>query len=92
MKSKTQEKWVIETLNSQGEISRNFALQNFVSRLGAIICDLNKDGWDIQGSYRKTGNSKDFVYKVIKSPLKKQDVWRINPVTKQPELLATKWE
>lgn len=68
---KTQEQWVLEQLNKNGEVSRNGALQNFISRLGAIICNLNKEGWNITGDYRKTEHGKDFIYTVVSKPYKK---------------------
>ncbi|GAG08921.1 unnamed protein product, partial [marine sediment metagenome] len=38
------------------------------SRLGAIICDLNKEGWDIEGGFEKTEHGKDYVYYVKGEP------------------------
>ena len=69
----TQEKFVLDELKNNGEISRNLCLRNYISRLGAIICDLNKKGYVIKGDYRKTENGKDFIYKLIKSPEAKQE-------------------
>lgn len=73
MKNKynTQKTWVEKILNQHGEISRNFCLQNYVTRLGAIIHELNREGWEITGRYRKNGTGKDFVYFSDKSPYKK---------------------
>lgn len=68
MKLLTQENWVINRLNSKGCVTRNEALQNYISRLGAIVERLNKAGWDIKGTYLRTGNSKDYVYTLIKKP------------------------
>lgn len=64
---KTQKDIVIKQLLSTGYISRNWCLERFISRLGAIICDLKEEGWDfktktIEGNY---------WYKAIKSPYKK---------------------
>ena len=64
----SQEKWVIEQLKTTGEVSRNGALNNFISRLGAIVCNLNMEGWEISGSYRKTEHGKDFIYTLIEAP------------------------
>lgn len=69
---KTQTAWVKRQLLDNGEITRNQALQNYISRLGAIICDLNQEpGWEVSGEYRKTKNGRDYVYKLIRCPLKK---------------------
>ena len=60
MLKKTQKQIVIDQLNEYGEVTRNFALQNYISRLGAIICQLNDDGWELEGKYR----GGDYVYMV----------------------------
>ena len=65
----TQRQWVEQTLKENGKITRNFALSNFVSRLGAIICDMKKDGWNIVPS-RDNG---DYVYTLVEAP--KRLVW-----------------
>jgi len=66
---KSQRDWAIEQLLNNGEVTRNGALQNFITRLGAIICDLNKEeGWEVVGKWRKEGNKKDFVYFLRKTP------------------------
>jgi hypothetical protein len=67
----TQEQFVITHLKEHGKISRNFCLQNFISRLGAIICNLNQNGWDIQGNWVKTDNGRDYVYTLLDRPKKK---------------------
>lgn len=68
----SQEKFVINQLKLNGFISRNFCLENYVSRLGAIICDLKKDGWDFDAKYVTGKKGKNFVYYVTKTPLKQQ--------------------
>lgn len=73
MKDKSQKDWAVERLLSQGYVSRNSALQVFITRLGAIICDLNKEGWEITGHWYKTEKGKDFRYYLIRSPFKKQE-------------------
>jgi len=70
---KTQKEWAINQLIKQGEVTRNSALQNYISRLGAIVCDLQKEGWELKGENRKEKYGKDFVYYLIKSPYKKQE-------------------
>lgn len=55
---KTQRKWVEEQLRATGEITRNQCLKNYISRLGAIMLDLKKDGWDFTTSSREG----DYVY------------------------------
>lgn len=59
----TQKDFVIKTLKETGEISRNYCLKNFISRLGAIMCDLKKEGWNF-----KTENTNgNYIYKLINS-------------------------
>jgi hypothetical protein len=61
---KTQEEWVIDELKKNKQISRNLCLSNYITRLGAIICDLNKKGYNLKGSFIKTEYGKDYVYKL----------------------------
>lgn len=68
---KTQESWTIKKLQENGKVSRNEALQSYISRLGAIICSLNKSGWVIEGKFEKYAHGKDYVYRVVKSPFRK---------------------
>lgn len=69
MKQKTQKYWVISQLRKNKEITRNQCLQNYISRLGSIICELKKEGWKFDPSFRKTSSGKDYVYKVVDEPL-----------------------
>jgi hypothetical protein len=65
MKSRTQHSFIKQVLRDKGEVSRNFALSQFISRLGAIICDLKKDGWEFDIE-RRNG---DYVYKLKQAPV-----------------------
>jgi len=84
---KTQEQWVVDRLLKDNEISRNSALQNYISRLGAIINRLNKNGWKIEGEWDISEKGRDYVYYLRKSPYKKTTYY-------VPELnkLVTKYE
>lgn len=66
----TQEQKVIRQLQETGRVSRNWALQNFITRLSAIILNLKKAGWDIEGKSERThggyGRGLDYVYKLKK--------------------------
>ena len=72
MKNKSQEERIISKLNKTGFVTRNEALKNYISRLGAIICDLQKDGWKFKAEFIKTPYGKDFKYTVIESPIKRE--------------------
>ncbi|MCK9371014.1 hypothetical protein M0R04_13975 [Candidatus Dojkabacteria bacterium] len=67
---KSQESFVIDQLKLNGYISRNLCLQERITRLGAIICDLKKVGWDFDPKYVHENGGKNFYYYVTKSPLK----------------------
>ena len=67
---KSQEQFVIDCLRARGEVTRNEALRNYISRLGAIIYNLNREKWVIKGEYRKYSGGKDFVYTLISEPPK----------------------
>lgn len=64
----TQKQFVISNLNEFGEISRNTCLKQYITRLGAIIYSLKKQGWKIESDYRQTEYGKDFVYKLVSKP------------------------
>ena len=72
MVNMTQRQWVESVLRKQGRITRNYCLQNYVSRLGAIVCDMRRDGWDFDVKYIpvKTpfGEGKDYEYVVVNIP------------------------
>ena len=70
MNNKTQKKFVVERLNTTGEISRNECLKNYITRLGAIMHSLKKDGYSFTTITRKNtkpdgSKGKDFVYKLL---------------------------
>ena len=63
---RTQQAWVKSQLRLNGQISRNEALRNFISRLGAIILTLKKEGWDFESGY---DGHRNYVYKVKSAPV-----------------------
>ena len=63
----TQEQIIKKRLEDTGEVSRNWALENFISRLSAIIYDLEKQGWKFSDKHHKP-NSSDYFYSVVKIP------------------------
>ncbi len=73
-----QEQFVINELKQNGFISRNYCLNLYdlkvrpnITRLGAIICNLNKDGWQVEGKWEHHNGRKDFVYRVVGMPFRK---------------------
>lgn len=57
----TQKDWVIEQLSSKGYVTRNEALANYISRLGAIIHTMKKEGWEFMAVFEDG----DYVYRNI---------------------------
>lgn len=65
----TQEQRVKKRLLEYGYITRNQCLDTRpnITRLGAIICRMRKDGWDFE-AYEKDN---DYIYKVKVCPIKR---------------------
>ncbi len=69
MLNQTQKQFIIKHLREFGFITRNFCLEHYISRLGALILILKKEGWEFEdGAYIDHYGSKDFKYKLIKEP------------------------
>lgn len=62
----TQENTVKRILRETGRISRNQCLSMFISRLSAIIQNLESDGW-VFNPAREKG---DYVYHLVNEPPK----------------------
>ncbi len=71
MKNKTQKERVIEKLLKDGYITRNTCLSMFpaITRLGAIICTLQEEGWIFEARYGK--DNKDYGYITKHCPLQR---------------------
>ena len=65
MLNTTQEEFVINQLKEKGYITRNECLRNFISRLGAIMCKLKKEGYEFD---TKTVGG-DYVYTLKTKPM-----------------------
>lgn len=73
----TQKQWVIDQLQTYGEVTRNQALQHFISRLGAIVLVLKNEGYDLIAEQRGS----DYVYKLATAPKKEpQATLKYDPV------------
>lgn len=64
MSKSTQLNSIKRVLESEGKISRNWCLNNYISRLSAYILDLKNEKWNIEG--KKVGN--DYVYTLLDKP------------------------
>jgi len=59
----SQKDWILRNLEKRGWITRNEALKQFCSRLGARINDLKNDGYYIVSTYGTSGRLKnDYIY------------------------------
>jgi hypothetical protein len=74
----TQEQRIIKILKETGRVTRNQCLSMFpaITRLGAIICDLNKKGWKFRTEYLNN----DYIYTATTSPEPKNSPYSVvNP-------------
>lgn len=73
---KTQKEIVVDIILNKGGISRNTCLKMYITRLGAIIKDLEYDGWVFDKFYGKEkgffGANRRNYYYVLKSKLEKK--------------------
>lgn len=77
---------VKKQLLETGQVSRNWCLQNYISRLSALVLLLKEDGFEIEGEFVKTPKGKDFIYKLKSSPYKKKEYFV------EGRLVAVKYE
>ncbi len=75
---KSQKEIIINILLKDGRVSRNWCLQNYISRLASLISDLKTESWDFEAKYVTEGNGRNFYYIIKKCPFKK--VERFVPV------------
>lgn len=73
MTNSTQKDFVITQLNQTGQVSRNYCLKNYITRLSSIIFNLKDEGYEFIEkwipSIKPDGSKgKDFVYIVTKRP------------------------
>lgn len=59
-----QRQWVEHQLRTRGYVSRNEALQNYLTRLAEYIRQLRSEGWEIEGDRVKTEFGEDYQYKL----------------------------
>ena len=62
---KTQLNFIKEHILKYGYISRNFCLRNWITRLGARIIDLEKQGFKFSAGYEDMASGKDYVYRLV---------------------------
>lgn len=67
MDKKTQRQLVLNRLQETGTVDNFWAIQHYILRLGAIICELRKQGMTIHGAFGKEigkdrANWKNYYY------------------------------
>ncbi len=70
-KRETQLNFVRNRLLENGKISRNECLQNFISRLGSRIYDLEQEGFSFRREYVKENGGRNYYYYLERSPYHK---------------------
>lgn len=60
----SQTELIKQQLRTTGKVSRNWCLQRYISRLGALIQTLEDKGW-IFKAYNHEG---DYIYELVKDP------------------------
>jgi hypothetical protein len=62
-KGKTQEQKVRDRILEVGYVDNFWAIDNYILRLGAIVCQLRKSGIDIVGSFGKSLGKEERLHK-----------------------------
>ncbi|MEI6580822.1 MAG: helix-turn-helix domain-containing protein [bacterium] len=72
----SQKEKVKKILLQNGEVSRNICIRElYITRLSAIIQDLEEEGWQFNPEVVRTEHGKDFVYYLTKTPFKKVEYY-----------------
>ncbi|EAJ1232610.1 hypothetical protein YY92_08305 [Campylobacter fetus] len=66
-KVKTQRQWIKDKLLEEGEISRNFCLGKYISRLSGHIYAIKEANphWEIEAKAKKTKHGEDYIYTLV---------------------------
>ena len=88
---KTQLQFIKDHILKYGFISRNFCLRIWITRLGARIIDLEKQGFKFSAGYEDMASGKDYVYRLVDSDKngQKSDKISVSPqnATNMPDKL-----
>jgi hypothetical protein len=68
MKKPSQRQQVLDQLKEARRVSRNWCLQNRITRLSALIHDLEAQGFIFNAHWEKTDHGKDYVYELLDTP------------------------
>lgn len=67
-KQLSQREFIIKEILKSRQISRNFALRNYISRLGSYMCTLQNEGYDFNTEFVPVkipfgnGKGRDYLY------------------------------
>lgn len=64
MEKLTQKEIVKDILRRDGVIDNFWCINNYILRLGAIICDLQKEGWKFERKWGENEHRKNSYYYV----------------------------
>lgn len=64
----TQRELILEQLIQNGYVSRNWALQNYITRLANYIFNFKEEGWEFKSDYYLYEYGKDYRYVVTYAP------------------------
>ena len=64
----TQRETIIKHIKEYGYVSRNWCLENFISRLGSRIYDLEHEGFKFSPNHKGV-NPKDYYYFLVPSEI-----------------------
>ena len=67
----SQLQFIIDKLNLDGFVSRNWALENYIGRLASRMTDLKDMGWNFRTERVKENGGINYYYYVESSPQKK---------------------
>ena len=81
----TQEQTVKNRLKEVGYVDNFWAIENYILRLGAIMCQLKKQGWEFKTYFGEGKDEKNYHYSLIKSPPKEQKDCSINGIQPFPK-------
>lgn len=60
----SQKERIIRKVTTDGFVTRNEALRNYITRLGAIIHKLQQEGW----KFKTVDTGRDYRYELVEKP------------------------
>lgn len=79
----SQKSKVLKHMRETGSVSRNWALQNYITRLSAIMLDLKNEGVAFEGKWKDN----DYLYHLLDKP-KRVDTFYVNGTKVAPDRIV----